>query len=389
MTGLDERLRDVGLTVPRYDGTHLGLVLPAVADALGAPRGPQDAVARRALGLEELPRAVVVLVDGLGRGNLAERAGHAPFLRRLLAEDDVGLVSGFPTTTTTSLGLFGTGLPAGRTGLVGYSMRNPESGALGNFVRWEGVPDPARWQLEPSVLAHLETSGLAVPSIGAPRFVGSGLTRAALGGGRYLAVEPLAGRVDATVQALREPGLVYMYWGEIDRVGHKLGWQSPEWGAALEETDAELSRLARSLPRGTTLVITADHGMIDVDPAARVDIAAAREISADVELLGGEPRAVHVYLRGGVDPARAAEAWRGVVGEAGVVATREEVVQAGWFGEVAARVEPAIGDLVVAATGRATVVDSAGATPGLLAMVGVHGSLTPMEIELPFLRVSS
>lgn len=389
MTALDEALRGAGLLVPWSASAHLGLVLPAVSDALGAGTGPSDAAARRTLGIETAPRAVVVLVDGLGRRNLAERAGHAPFLRRLLAEDDVGLVSGFPSTTTTSLGQFGTGHRGGRTGLVGYSARNPHTGGLGNFVQWDGVPDPAQWQREESILARLEARGVAVTSIGAERFEGSGLTRAVLSGGRYVAVEPLAGRVDAALHALRQPGLVYLYWGEVDRVGHKLGWQSPEWGAALEETDAELARLARLLPRGTNLVIVADHGMIDVDLATRVDLADFPDVAADVEMLGGEPRAVHVYLRPEVDPVAARERWCAMLGGAGVVATREQVAAEGWLGEIAPHVLPAVGDLVVAATGRATIVDSVRSKPGLLAMVGVHGSLTPHEVELPLLRVTT
>lgn len=384
-----DRLRAAGLVEPRYDGAHLGLVLPAVADALGIDLGSEGASARRTLGLGRVERAVVVLVDGLGRRNLAERAGHAPFLRSLLRADDVGLVTGFPTTTTTSLGLFGTGRPGGRTGLVGYSVRNPATGELGNFVRWEGVPDSASWQLEPPVLGRVAAAGGAVTSVGPARFAGSGLTRAVLAGGRYEAVDPLEERADAALRALREPGLVYLYWGEVDKVGHARGWQSADWGAALEQLDAELARLARSLPRGTTMVVTADHGMIDVDPGARIDLADLPELAAGVEMLGGEPRAPHVYLREPQDVAQAAERWWEAVGDAGVVLTRDEAVAAGWFGPVAEHVLSAIGDLVVATSGRVTVVDSVRGAPGLLQMVGVHGSLTPHELELPFLRVDA
>src|SRR5690606_5758173 len=114
MTALEARLEAAGLRPPRYDSAHLGLVLPALADALGAGAGPQDAAARARLGLGTAERAVVVLVDGLGRGNLAELAGHSPFLRSLLASGGE-LVTGFPTTTASALGLFGTGQPPGRT----------------------------------------------------------------------------------------------------------------------------------------------------------------------------------------------------------------------------------------------------------------------------------
>lgn len=383
------RVRAAGLVAPRYDGAHLGLVLPGLAAALGVDLGGAGSRARRELGLTRSERVVVVLVDGLGRRNLAERAGHAPFLRSLLADDDTGLVTGFPTTTTTSLGLFGTGRPGGRTGLVGYSIRNPETGGLGNFVRWEGVPDPAGWQREESVLGRIAAAGVPVTSIGPARFAGSGLTQAALAGGRYEPVEGLELRADAALRALREPGLVYLYWGEVDKVGHAAGWQSGAWGAALESADAELARLARGLPAGTSMLVTADHGMVDVDPTARVDLGELPSLAADVEMLGGEPRAPHVYLRPGVAADAAARRWTDALGDAGVVLTRDEVIAAGWLGDVVEHVAPAIGDLVIAMTGRATVVDSVQGPAGLGRMVGVHGSLTPHEVEIPLLRTGA
>lgn len=389
MSSLEGRLAAAGLVAPRYDENHLGLVLPALADAMGAGGGPLDAAARARLGIAQAERCVVVLVDGLGRRNLAERAGHAPFLRSLLASDSTGLVSSFPTTTATALGLFGTGQAGGRTGLVGFSARNPETGGLGNFVRWEGTPEPLAWQREPSVLSGIAGRGVRVTSVGPARFAGSGLTTAVFGGATYVPVDRWSERVDAALRALREPGLVYLYWGELDKIGHQLGWRSAEWGAALESADSELARLARSLPRGSNLLVTADHGMVDVDRSAQLDLAARPAITDDVALLGGEPRAVHVYLRAGVDVGAAAERWGAELAGTAVVASREEVLDDGWLGPVAPHVLASVGDLVVVARERATVVDSRTATPGLLRLVGVHGSLTPHELELPFLTVES
>ncbi len=67
--------------------------------------------------------------------------------------------------------------------------------------------------------------------------------------------------------------------------------------------------------------------------------------------------------------------------------TGDDAVAAGLFGPVSAHVRPLIGDLVVAATGRATVVDSRTQTPASLRLVGVHGSLTPAELRVPLLAV--
>ncbi|MCG7286216.1 alkaline phosphatase family protein [Cellulomonas sp. ACRRI] len=379
------RLADAGLVPPDYEGPSLSGLLPAVADSLGAP--VPDGPARRAqLGLPEAHRVCVVLVDGLGYENLTERAGHAPFLRSLL-DGAAPLSAGYPSTTAASMGSFGTGTGPGRTGLVGYTVRNPASGGLANMVSWDGLGPAREWQREPTVFERLVAHGVPVTTVGPAKFMGSGLTEAALRGGWYRAAESLAQRVDAALRLLREPGLVYLYWGDVDKTGHHQGAGSWQWGDQVEALDGELRRLVRSLPRGASVVVTADHGMVDVDPARRHDVATTPGLAEGVALVAGEPRALHVHLEPGVDP-RAAEArWAEVLDGDAVVLTGDDAVAAGLFGPVSAHVRPLIGDLVVAATGRATVVDSRTQTPASLQLVGVHGSLTPAELRVPLLAV--
>ncbi|MBO3084195.1 alkaline phosphatase family protein [Cellulomonas fengjieae] len=385
--GSCDLLEAADLVVPGTTYPCLGRVLPAVAGSVGATDVPEAAASQQILGLPDATRVCVVLVDGLGHTNLAERAGHAPFLRGRLA-GSTPLTSTFPSTTATAMGTFGVGASPGRTGMLGYTVRDPATGELGNLVSWTGLPPARQWQRETTVFERLAAAGTAVTSIGPARFAGSGLTEAALRGPAYTAAETLAARVDATVDALRRPGVAYLYWGDVDKAGHHHGWGSRQWGDALSELDAELGRLARLLPRDTVLVITADHGMVDVDRTQRWDVATDSRLGQGVALVAGEPRALHLHLEAGTDPGGLADRWRDVLGAAAVVATRDEAVADGWFGDVAPHVLPIIGDVVVAMTGRATVVDSATQTPASLDLVGVHGSLTHHEMLVPCLVVA-
>jgi hypothetical protein len=285
------------------------------------------------------------------------------------------------------MGTFGTGTGPGRTGLVGYTVRNPRDGRLANMVSWDGLGPARDWQREPTVFETLVAHGVTVTTVGPGKFMGSGLTEAALRGGGYRAAESLADRVDAALRLLREPGLVYLYWGDVDKTGHHEGCGSWQWGDQLEALDSELRRLVRSLPAGASLVVTADHGMVDVDPVRRWDVATTPALAADVALVAGEPRALHVHLDAGADPAVVAARWSETLGDAAVVLTGDEAIGAGLFGPVSAHVRPLIGDLVVATTGRATVVDSRTQTPASLRLVGVHGSLTPAEVQVPLLAL--
>ncbi|HEY0186035.1 MAG TPA: nucleotide pyrophosphatase/phosphodiesterase family protein [Cellulomonas sp.] len=380
-----DRLSAVGLLAPDYAGRSLSGLLPAVADSLGVP--VPDGPRRRAqLGLPAATRVCVVLVDGLGHENLTERAGHAPFLRSLLA-GSTPLSAGYPSTTAASMGSFGTGTCPGRTGMTGYTVRNPATGSLANMVSWDGLGPARAWQREPTLFEQVQAHGVPVTTVGPARFQGSGMTEAALRGGGYRAAESLAARVDVALRLLREPGLVYLYWGDVDKVGHHEGCGSWQWGDQVEALDGELSRLARSAPRSATLHVTADHGMVDVDPARRWDVAGTPALARDVELVAGEPRALHLHLVPGADPVAVAARWQDVLGDAAAVLVGDEAVSAGLFGSVTEHVRPLIGDVVVATAGRATVVDSRTQTPASLRLIGVHGSLTPAELRVPLLTV--
>lgn len=384
-TTVPARLADAGLVLPDYDGPSLSGLLPAVADALGVPV-PGGDVRRAQLGLPETHRVCVVLVDGLGYENLVERAGHAPFLRSQL-DTVTPLSAGYPSTTAASMGSFGTGTNPGRTGLVGYTVRNPRDGRLANLVSWDGLGPARDWQRERTVFEQLVAHGVTVTTVGPHKFQGSGLTEAALRGGGYRGAESLGDRVDAALRLLREPGLVYLYWGDVDKTGHHQGVGSWQWGDQLEAFDAELRRLVRSLPRGASVVLTADHGMVDVDLVQRWDVGTTPALAADVALVAGEPRALHVHLDDGADLDAAHDRWSDVLGDAAVVLRKDDAIGAGLFGPVADHVRPLLGDLVVATTGRATVVDSRTQTPASLTLVGVHGSLTPTEVRVPLLAV--
>ena len=386
-------LAAAGLRAPDYGGDCLDGVLPAALGALGVSFAPDDGraaeQARRHFGVPRADRVCVVLVDGLGHALLTERAGHAPFLRGRLTDARV-LTVGFPSTTAASIGLFGTGRSSGRTGLAGYTVRNPATGGLANLVSWDGLDRAPAWQREPSLFAVASSAGVPVTSVGPARFAGSGLTVAALAGGAYVPAESLDERVEAALAALRRPGLVYLYWGDVDKVGHHAGWRSPEWGDALSEVDRGLATLARRLPAGAALLVTADHGQVDVDPGALVDVAHRPALAAGVELVAGEPRAAHVYLHDrSPDAVRTAAArWREELGGQALVATRAEAVAAGWFGDVAPHVDPILGDLVVAALGTGGVGDSRTQTAASLRLRGMHGSLTPGEMLVPLVVVA-
>ncbi len=370
--------------MPDYGNKELGAVLPAALAAVGAAYvvPARDAeLDRLNLGLPKARHVVLVILDGLGHYQLESRRGHAPFLRSI--ESNV-VTAGYPTTTATSLSLFGTGHAAGQTGMTGYSARNPRTGELANLISWQGADPAEEWQPMPSLLEEADRAGVTVTTLGKRAFAGSGLTHAVLRGGLFVGAERLADRIDVALAATKTPGVSYCYWGEIDAAGHRYGWQSEEWVAALEDADREFKRLAASLGPETLMVVTADHGMVDVTGAPRWDVGAEPELARDVELVAGEPRALHLHVRDGCGPA-VADRWQAILGENGLALTQADAEEAGIFGRISDLARPRIGDVVVAMAGRSTVVDSRTQSRQSMALIGVHGSLTPEELMVPLL----
>ncbi|HJU96977.1 MAG TPA: alkaline phosphatase family protein [Jiangellaceae bacterium] len=363
------------LVLPRYGEASLTDLLPSVLGALGVS-GEHDL-----LGLLPAQRYCVLLVDGLGWNLLRSHQAQAPFLTSLPGR---AITVGTPTTTATSLVSFGTGLPPGRHGVLGYTTRLPGTTELLNALKWNPSVDPVAYQPHPTVFERADRAGVAVSVIGQRRFRTSGLTTVGLRGPGFRGADSLGERVAAAATgAGPAPALVYVYDGDLDFTGHKAGCASAAWRHQLAMVDRFAEELDQSLPPGTVLVVTADHGMVDVGPDSRVDVDQVPALREGVALVGGEARFRHVYAETGAS-ADVLAAWRSVLGGRADVLPRDEAIAAGWFGAVEARVLDRIGD-VVASVGGECAVEMRSVFPVEATLVGLHGALTADEMLVPLL----
>jgi predicted AlkP superfamily pyrophosphatase or phosphodiesterase len=376
---------------PRYGTASLSDVLPAVTAGLGVTTGPPTC-----LDLAPADRVCVFLVDGMGWELLRAHPDEAPFLSSLLGSSlnrtGQPLTAGFPSTTATSLASVGTGLPPGAHGLAGYTVLDPASGKLMNQLRWQPWTDPHTWQPYPTVFQLADAAGVQTCQVTSPAFQHTPLTKIALSGGAFHGRLTGDERMDFAADRLAcaDRTLVYTYYSELDSMGHRHGVDSDAWRGQLMMIDRLAQRLAEQLPPRSALYITADHGMIDIpfDEESRIDFDEDWELSAGVAVLGGEARARHVYAVPGA-AADVFTVWSEVLGEQMWVASRDEAIAAGWFGPlVDDRVRGRIGDVVAVAREDIAVVATR-TEPGESSMVGLHGSMTPVEQLVPLLEVRS
>ncbi|WP_426999013.1 alkaline phosphatase family protein [Pseudarthrobacter sp. N5] len=373
---------------PAYGHRSVAEVFTSAAASLGVP-GFENR-----LNLPPARRICVVLADGLGRNLLKQKSAHTPFLRSVMQSGQgavpVWLDSAFPSTTASSLASLGTGLAPGQHGMVGYDVLDPGQDKVVNMLgNWDGGVDPLEWQPFSTVFERA-AGHVDVTTVSLPQFSASPMTQAALRGGNFVSAVTAHARTAAAAEAMAgaESSLMYYYVNDLDKAGHRHGSQSAQWEHQLEELDSTVKRLHSVLPAGTTVLLTADHGMLDVPEAQRIDYSAEPELIAGVRHTAGEPRMVHLYLESPGDAAgrdRLLAAWRSRFGERIWAFTREEAVAAGLFGAVRPAVVRRIGDIMIAARDPVAFYDTRRVRPTALEVVGQHGSLTKAEREVPLL----
>ena len=372
---------------PRYGEATLADVLPGAASALGVPVH-RDGLPPDPLGLTAAlagaTKLAVLLVDGLGADLLRAHQNLAPTLADI-ARPVGDLSAPCPSTTPVSLATLGTGLPPGSHGILGFVTDIPGEDRTLNHVQWADDPDPDVWQARRTVFEQAEAAGVSATAVGPYVYAGSGLTRAVYRGATYtgavsngdlcaLSLEALA----ATPQAL-----VYGYVPELDLTGHVRGVDSPSWRAQLALVDALVQQLLTGLPDDAALLITADHGMLDVPAGTRFDLDAEPDLAEGVRVLAGEPRARYVHAEPGAEDDVLAR-WHELLGDRAWVASRDDAIASGVFGPVDRALAARIGDVVALARGSWALVTPEN-EPGPSRLAAYHGSLTATELAIPLL----
>jgi Type I phosphodiesterase / nucleotide pyrophosphatase len=360
-------------------------ILPSAFSVLGLPTSDPLGLATR---IGPVRRIAVLLVDGLGYHQLPRAAESAPFLADVLA-GRVGqldeLACTLPSTTPTSLVSLGTGVSPGEHGVLGFTVNIPGTDRVLTHILWGDDPPPASWQPVPTMYSRAAAAGIRSAVVLPAAFAGSGLTQAAYGGAEFVGLgdgDDLATTMLAALHA--GPGLVFGYTARVDTAAHLHGIASPSWAAAAADAGVLIERLVVGLPPDAALLVTADHGGLDVPASSRFDLGVDLRLSAGVRVVAGEPRFRYLHTEAGA-AADVVDAWRGVLGDRAAVLTRDEAVGSGIFGAVRAEHLARIGDVVVIANGDMAVLASGFEPPVVATLVGMHGARNREETAIPLI----
>lgn len=358
----------------------LSEVTPALFSGLGLSQYENR------LGNSPHGREVLFLIDGFGAHALDDYSEYMP---NIIAGKSFGdVATTFPSTTSTSLATLMTGSLPNEHGMLGYSVRVPNSdGRILNALKWDERVDPVIWQPKDTFFEIGARNGINVTHVAAKRYEGTGFTRAVFRGAKYRGANLYPDLVTETYEALKSaPAFVYLYVNDMDVAGHVAGYGSEKWLDALKMIDNLVGQLRERLFKGTRLWITGDHGMLNV--GKKIVIGRDNLLSTEVSTIAGEPRARHIYLARPEINNEIGDLWRSELGSLAKVYTKQEAINQNLFGlPMPEPFADRIGDLVVIVNDDSILIDPAREKLES-AMVGHHGGLTDIESSVPLLQLT-
>ena len=370
----DGRMQPVPV-IPDYSGANLTGIIPGCLLGTSGRRPnwfPQP--------LQEAERIVLLVIDGLGYEQLQRHAHIAPNLMSLVGGSITTIA---PSTTASALTSLVTGASPAEHGIVGYRMDMGDS--IMNSLRWWSDTRDLRKAHPPASVQPIPPFvGMTIPVVSRAELEGSAFTEAHLRGSR-----PCGWRAASSIVAqcanLISSGekFVYAYYDGIDKIAHERGFGA-YYDSEIAATDWLVGSLLNTLPSGTTLAITADHGQVQVDDNV---VHLSNDIKASLHHQSGEGRFRWLHAKRGQESDLLQIATDSYSDIAWVV-SRDQVIEEAWLGparggRIADQVKRRLGDVALVPFTATTFDDPLDSGP--FSLVCRHGSLTADEMFVPFL----
>lgn len=322
--------------------------------------------------------AVVMLFDGLGLSLLERHLPADAFLRRHVRGR---LTSVFPSTTTAATVTMESGLSPIEHGWLGWHLFFEEIGfdvsIFPNTISGTDGKPAAEYNVAQRYLPYTNVcealNAQAAGRVFAERV--SPFSRY-----RSQSVESIC----ETVRSLCGKGgnrYIYTYWHEPDASVHNLGTEDPQITAIIRHINDTVEAMHAGLA-DTLLVVTADHGLVDVEWRYLRDCPDMTALLARAPSV--EARAIAFAVQAGRHAAFE-RIFQQHFGADYTLLPTEQALAAGLFGPGKAhpRARGFLGDYVAIATGRVSIE----LYPSVNPMRAAHAGMTQEELTVPLIMV--
>ena len=374
---------------PDYSGGSLVNLMASIVASRG---GEAHHRPLRDLDAEKLRAArnvILVIVDGLGDNYMLRRGAGGELARRRRAS----LTSVFPSTTASAITTSYTGRTPLEHGLTGWFTYFGEAGCVSAALPFRSRGDHLSLtrrgvNAEQIYIARSIFEALPVCSVVVTYkdIIDSEYNvRHTRGAERvaYETLDELVSHIEAAVKSSDERKFVYAYWPLYDMISHRFGAESAQAFAEFEKIDGAFGRLvARLAGTHSTIIVTADHGFIDVAPEETFELPPSLASMLRFPLCG-ERRVAYCHVHDASAFSAKAQDW--LDGRADIVPSAT-LVEQGWFGPGTPhpRLAERIGDVAIVMRERYTLKDW---TPGESRHlhIGNHGGTSEDEMLIPLI----
>lgn len=363
----------------------------------------------KAFASQNYDAVVLFFVDAFG-WRFFERFQNHPFLQRFVKRGTVEkITSQFPSTTAAHVTTIHTGLNVGQTGvhewyyyeplvdrviaplLFSYATGTKDRDTLEKKVKPEALYPPGRFYPE------LKTLGVESFNFGVRDHTPSTYGKVVMQGSEIFSFRTLSEalvNVGLTLKAQERPAYINLYFDRIDGMAHEYGPNSPQVEAEIETFLLMMENYFDRFFGGSKRVLflmTADHGVCEVDPQTTVYLNMDRGFSGFDKFIrtnkrghlivpAGSARDMFLYIKKGMEEEAQGFLAKRLEGRADVVKT-EDLIAEGFFGDdVSMRFRERVGNLVILPY-RHESVWWYEKDKFEMRFLGHHGGLTPQEME--------
>jgi len=344
----------------------------------------------------EFRNVVFILIDGLGYQYLGTHQRDSFIHDKVLTR----ITSVFPTTTSASITSLATGVAPQQHAVTGWFMHLKEVGVVSQILPFNPRIGGMMFSdigLTPSMFIDrglifdrlpVDCTCIIKDDIIASAFSSfmAGMSERVA----YVGLEGFFKRIREACAGEHPKKFIYAYWSHFDTLCHLYGVDNEATHAHFREIDDGLRSLYEDLSGSDTcIIVTADHGQLDVTDETTVQLSDHPSILNCMTLpICGEARAAFCYVR----PRLANSFERYVEDELGeycALLKGHEMIEEGFFGsgEPNPRLFDRVGDYVLMMKDNYVIRDRLlGEREHVLK--GYHGGLDSEELYVPLLYLT-
>lgn len=360
---------------------------------------------------KEYENVILCFIDGFGWRHF-EKFGAHPFLDRFSRSGAAAkLTSQFPSTTSGHVTCIHTGLNVGQSGIFEWNYYEPLLDAMivpllfsfsgttkRDLLQPTGI-DPRRLYPTRTLYQDLKKLGVTSTIFQHREYTPSTYSDIVFKGAKAYGFKTLPETLTNLQTALasaKGKNYYFLYYDKVDTISHDYGPASVQVEAEVDNFLYLMEQFITKTKKGKTLLLlTADHGQSEVDPATTIylnkafpQITKMIKTNQQGRLLvpGGSCRDHFLYIQDEMLEEAQEMLTQGLAGKADVVRTADLIAD-GYFG-------PQISDAFRAHVGNLVVLSYRYESiwwfeKGKFEQRyrGHHGGLTPQEMEIPLLAL--